>query len=118
MFNFNTLENILSQKVFEYSSGILPINFSFIASKDDFKFEGIGEMDQLDLVSEFLGKNLNFTNGKVRFVISPYGENISGFIDIKTQNLDIEINSILSELELQNLEVLKFKSQFKIFLCQ
>ena len=39
MFNFNTLENILSQKVFEDSSGILPINFSFIASKDDFKFE-------------------------------------------------------------------------------
>ena len=39
MFNFNTLENILSQKVFENSSGILPINFSFIASKDDFKFE-------------------------------------------------------------------------------
>ena len=115
MFNFNTLENILSQKVFEYSSGILPINFSFIASKDDFKFEGIGEMDQLDLVSEFLGKNLNFTNGKVRFVISPYGENISGFIDIKTQNLDIEINSILSELELQNLEVLKFKSPVQDF---
>ena len=32
------------------------------------------------------------------------------FLDIKTKNIDIEINSILSDLELQNLTILKFKS--------
>ena len=59
MFNSNTLKNSIS-KIFENSSGILPINFSFIKSKDDFKFEGIGETDQLVLKSKFFGENLNF----------------------------------------------------------
>ena len=35
---------------------------------------------------------------------------MSGFLDIKTKNIDIEVNSIFSNLKLFNLEILKFKS--------
>ncbi|MBD23048.1 MAG: hypothetical protein CL572_05245 [Alphaproteobacteria bacterium] len=104
------LKKFLPHEIVEESSGILPINFSYVKGKDNFKFEGVGETEQLTLLSKFLGNDLNFSNGKLRFVISPYGENISGFLDIKTKNIDIEINSILSDFELQNLEILKFKS--------
>ena len=109
------LENLLPKEFFEESSGFLPINFSYIKGKNNFKFEGVGETDQFELVSNFLGKDLNFSKGKLRFLISPYGENISSFLDIKTKNIDIEINSILSDLELQNLEIIKFKSPAQDF---
>ena len=111
----NQLENILPKEIFEESSGFLPISFSYIKGKNDFKFEGVGETDQVNLVSEFLGNDLNFSNGKLRFIISPYGDNISGFLDIKTNNIDIEINSILSDSELINLEILKFNSPAQDF---
>ncbi len=95
---------------FEETSGSIPINFSYTKEKKDFKFEGVGETDQLKIDSEFLGKDLSFQNGKIRFVISPYNEKLSGFLDIKTKNIDIEVNSIFSNLKLFNLEILKFKS--------
>ena len=95
---------------FEETSGSIPINFSYTKGKKDFKFEGVGETDQLKINSEFLGKDLSFQNGKIRFVISPYNEKLSGFLDIKTKNIDIEVNSIFSNLKLFNLEILKFKS--------
>ena len=88
----------------------MPINFSYIKSKDDFKFEGIGETEQFNVDYLNFWKNLSFSNGKLRFIISPYGENISGFLDIKTKNIDIEINSILSDFELKNIEIINFKS--------
>ncbi|MAT32518.1 MAG: hypothetical protein CMP42_00960 [Rickettsiales bacterium] len=95
---------------FEETSGSIPINFSYTKGKKDFKFEGVGETDQLKINSEFLGKDLSFQNGKIRFVISPYNEKLSGFLDIKTKNIDIEVNSIFSNLKLFNLEILKFES--------
>ena len=58
---------------------------------------------------------MNFSNGKLRFIISPYGDNVSGFFDVKTKNIDIEVNTILSGLKIQNLEILKFKSPFQDF---
>ena len=95
---------------FEETSGSIPINFSYKKGKNDFKFEGIGETDQLKINSQFLGKNLDFLNGKIRFVISPYNEKLSGFLDIKTENIDIEVNSIFSDMKLLNLEISKFQS--------
>ncbi len=95
---------------FEETSGSIPISFSYAKRKKDFKFEGVGETDQLKINSQFLGKDLSFQNGKIRFVISPYNEKLSGFLDIKTENIDIEVNSIFSDLKLLNLEILKFKS--------
>ena len=67
------------------------------------------------LKSKFLGDDLNFSNGRLRIVLSPFDKNISGFLDLKTKNLDLEINSILSDLKLQNLEILKFKSPLQDF---
>ena len=104
------LFNFFPEEFYENTSGILPINFSYIKSKDDFKFEGIGETDQFNVESKFLGKNLSFSNGKLRFIFSPYGENLSGFLDVKTKNIDVEVNLILSDLKLKNIDVLKFKS--------
>jgi len=104
------LFNFFPEKFYENTSGVLPINFSYIKSKDDFKFEGIGETDQFNVESKFLGKNLIFSDGKLRFIFSPYGENLSGFLDIKTQNINVEVNLILSDLKLKNIDVLKFKS--------
>lgn len=95
---------------FEETSGSIPINFSYTKGKKDFKFEGVGETDQLKINSQFLGKDLSFQNGKIRFIISPYNERLSGFLDIKTKNIDIEVNSIFSNFKLFNLEILKFKS--------
>ena len=109
------LINFLPKEYFENSSGFLPINFSFIKKKDDYRFEGVGETDQFKLESKLLGEYLNFSNGKLRFIISPYGDNVSGFFDVKTKNIDIEVNTILSGLKIQNLEILKFKSPFQDF---
>ena len=97
-------------ELFDETSGTIPINFSYKKGDKDFKFEGVGETDELKINSKFLGKNLNFLNGKIRFVISPYNEKLSGFLDIKTENIDIEVNSIFSDIKLFNLEILKFKS--------
>ena len=104
------LFNFFPEEFYENTSGFLPINFSYIKSKDDFKFEGIGETDQFNVESKFLGKNLSFSNGKLRFIFSPYGENLSGFLDVKTKNINVEVNLILSDLKLKNIDVLKFKS--------
>ena len=104
------LVNFLPQEYFENSSGSLPIRFSFIKKKDDFRFEGVGETDQFNIESKLLGKNANFSDGKLRFIVSPYGEKISGFLDVKTKNIDIEVNTILSDLEIKNIEILKFKT--------
>ena len=111
----SNLKKILSKQFIEKSSGILPINFSYIKSKDNFKFEGIGETDELIIKSKFLGDDLNFSNGRLRILLSPFDKNISGFLDLKTKNLELEINSILSDLELQNLEILEFKSPLQDF---
>ena len=106
----SALVNFLPQEYFENSSGSLPIRFSFIKKKDDFRFEGVGETDQFNIESKLLGKNANFSDGKLRFIVSPYGEKISGFLDVKTKNIDIEVNTISSDLEIKNIEILKFKT--------
>ena len=106
----SALVNFVPQEYFENSSGSLPIRFSFIKKKNDFRFEGVGETDQFNIESKLLGKNANFSDGKLRFIVSPYGEKISGFLDVKTKNIDIEVNTISSDLEIKNIEILKFKT--------
>ena len=106
----SALVNFVPQEYFENSSGSLPIRFSFIKKKDDFRFEGVGETEHFNIESKLLGKNANFSDGKLRFIVSPYGEKISGFLDVKTKNIDIEVNTISSDLEIKNIEILKFKT--------
>ena len=67
-------------------------------------------MDHFNIESKLLGKNANFSDGKLRFIVSPYGEKISGFLDVKTKNIDIEVNTISSDLKIKNIEILKFKT--------
>ena len=57
------------------------------------------------LKSEFLGPNLDFNNGKLRFLIRPYDNSFSGFADIKTNNLNLEVNSIFNLTKLIELDV-------------
>ena len=96
------LINFLPKEYFENSSGFLPINFSF-KKKMTIDLRVSVKPDQFKLESKLLGENLNFSNGKLRFIISPYGDNVSGFFDVKTKNIDIEVNTILSGLKYRTL---------------
>ena len=64
----------------------------------------------MNLKSDFLGPNLDFNNGKLRFLIRPYDNSFSGFADIKTNNLNVEVNSIFNLTKLIELDVQTFKS--------
>lgn len=74
------------------------------------KIEGLGNLENLNLNSDFLGPNLDFNNGKLRFLIRPYDNSFSGFADIKTNNVNIEVNSIFNLNKLIELDVQTFKS--------
>ena len=74
------------------------------------KIEGLGNLENLNLKSDFLGPNLDFNNGKLRFLIRPYDNSFSGFADIKTNNLNVEVNSIFNLTKLIELDVQTFKS--------
>ena len=75
-----------------------------------FKFEGIGNLDKYGMSSNFLGENIITKGGRVRFIISPYGDLNSIFFDLDTDNLEIEINANFDEDALLNAEVTKLIS--------
>ena len=74
------------------------------------KIDGIGELSEMKIDSNFLGPNLDFSKGKLRFLIRPYDESYSGFFDIKAKNFDFEVNSIFKEDKITEIDVLRFKS--------
>ncbi len=89
------------------------VNISFIINENDnglSKLDGIGDLSNIVLDSEFLGPNLDFKNGKLRFVIRPYDKSLSGFVDIKTPNINIEINSLFTPERLLEISVEHFRS--------
>ena len=87
------------------------ILFNIIEDNNGFsKIEGLGDLENLNLKSDFLGPNLDFNNGKLRFLIRPYDSSFSGFADIKTNNLNVEVNSIFNLTKLIELDVQTFKS--------
>ena len=56
-------------------SGKIPIDFNIeLLDEDTYKVEGIGFLDEYNVESEFLGENLITKGGRIRFLISPYGE--------------------------------------------
>ena len=81
---FYDSKNILTifPNFLEQASGIVDINFNINNQNDKIKIEGIGDTNQLIVNSKFLGDNLNFKDGKIRFLISPYNKNYSGFFDL------------------------------------
>ena len=91
--------------------GEAEILYNIIEDDNGFsKIEGLGNLENLNLKSDFLGPNLDFNNGKLRFLIRPYDNSFSGFADIKTNNLNVEVNSIFNLTKLIELDVQTFKS--------
>ncbi len=91
--------------------GNAKISYNILENNDGFsKIEGLGNLENLNLKSDFLGPNLDFKNGKLRFLIRPYDNSFSGFADIKTSNLNLEVNSIFNLSKVIELDVQTFKS--------
>lgn len=100
---------------FDYNGEIL---LSYVISENNkgfSKIEGIGDLSNLELSSNFLGSSLDFKNGKVRFLIRPYDNLFSGFLDIKSRNLEVEVNSLFSSDEVIDLDIQKFISPIQDF---
>ena len=69
----------------------------------------------LNLNSNFLGENVVFNDGKVRLLVNPYDTKYSGFFDLKTSNVDIEINTVFTNSELLSLKINKFLTPIQDF---
>ena len=92
-------------------AGFIPIDFNIeLLSNNIFKFEGIGTLDKYGITSKFLGENLITKGGRVRFIISPFGDLNSIFFDLDSENLKIEINANFDEDTLLNAEITKLTS--------
>ncbi len=91
---------------------------SFLINEGDngfSKFEGIGDLSRIKIESNFIGPDLDLKNGKLRFLIRPYDKSLSGFFDIKTNDLNIEINSIFNNEDIIELDIQNFKSPLQDF---
>ena len=67
------------------------------------------ELDNFYAESDFLGENLDFTNGKIRFIVSPFDNKYSGFIDLKKlKNVILEIDTIFDDSEVKKAKIPKF----------
>ena len=92
-------------------AGFIPIDFNIeLLSNNIFKFEGIGNLDKYGITSKFLGENLITKGGRVRFIISPFGDLNSIFFDLDTENFKVEINANFDEDTLLNAEITKLTS--------
>jgi hypothetical protein len=92
-------------------AGLIPIDFKIeLMTNNIFKFEGIGNLDKYGISSKFLGENIITKGGRVRFIVSPYGDLNSIFFDLDTENLKVEINANFDEDALLNAEVTKLIS--------
>ena len=110
-------ENILEffPGIIDKISGVLDLDFIINSFDDDYKVEAIGNTNNLSIVSNFLGENSSFSDGKIRLLVNPYDKNYSGFFDLKTNNVDIEINTVFSNSGLLSLKVNKFLTSIQDF---
>ena len=97
-------------------NGNIEVDFKIIENDNGLsKIEGIGSLGGVELSSDFLGKDLNFENGKLRFLIRPYDNLFSGFVDVKTSDLEIEINTLFNNDRIIELDVPRFISPLQDF---
>ena len=110
-------ENILEflPGSFEKISGVLDLDFIINSFDDDYKIEAIGNTENLRIISKFLGENSTFSDGKMRLLVTPYNKNYSGFFDLKSNNVDIEINTVFSNSKLFSLKINKFLTPIQDF---
>ena len=100
---------------FDYKGEIL---INYIIKEDDngfSKVEAMGDLSNLQLTSKFLGPDLNFKNGKIRFLIRPYDKLFSGFFDIKSNNLEVEVNALFSSDDIIDIDIQKFITPIQDF---
>ena len=100
---------------FDYKGEIL---INYIINEDDTGFskvEAMGDLSNLQLTSTFLGPDLNFKNGKIRFLIRPYDKLFSGFFDIKSNNLEVEVNALFSSDHIIDVDIQKFITPIQDF---
>ena len=100
---------------FEKISGVLDLDFIINSFGDDYKIEAIGNTENLSIISKFLGENSSFSDGKIRLLVTPYNKNYSGFFDLKSNNVDIEINTVFSNSKLFSLKINKFLTPIQDF---
>ena len=106
----------LTNDFFSDSYGTIPINFSYLNNENnDIKIDAVGDLEGFFTKSDFLGENLNFNNGKLRFLLNPYDEKLSGFFDIKTPNIFIETNFYLNQNRFEKIDLTKFESPIQSF---
>ena len=96
--------------IIDSSSGLVEIDFNIDNSDEMLKIEGIGITDNFNSESKLLGPNLNFDGGKIRFLINPYNKKYSGFFDLQTQNIDMEINTVFFDSGLESIKINKLRS--------
>ena len=110
-------ENILEllPGSFEKISGVLDLDFIINSFDDDYKIEAIGNTENLSIISKFLGENSSFSDGKMRLLVTPYNKNYSGFFDLKSNNVDVEINTVFSNSKLFSLKINKFLTPIQDF---
>ncbi len=97
-------------------NGDIKISFTILENDQGLsKIEGIGNLEDFSLISAFLGPDLDFKDGKLRFLIRPYDNSFSGFADMKTNNLKIEINSLFTANKLLETDIQTFKSPIQDF---
>ncbi len=101
--------------IIDQVSGILDLDFIINSDNNDYKIEVIGSTENLNLSSNFLGENLAFNDGKIRLLVNPYDKKYSGFFDLKTNNVDIEINTVFTKSELLSLKINKFLTPIQDF---
>ena len=100
---------------FEKISGVLDLDFIINSFGDDYKIEAIGNTENLSIISKFLGEKSTFSDGKMRLLVTPYNKNYSGFFDLKSNNVDIEINTVFSNSKLFSLKINKFLTPIQDF---
>ncbi len=110
-------ENILNffPGMIDEISGVLDLDFIINSFDNDYKIEVIGNTENLNINSNFLGENSVFNDGKIRLLVNPYNKNYSGFFDLKTNNVDIEINTVFSDSGLSSLKINKFLTPIQDF---
>ena len=110
-------ENLLGffPGIVDKTSGVLDLDFIINSFDDDYKIEVIGNTENLTIISNFLGETSDFSEGKIRLLVNPYNKNYSGFFDLKTSNVDIEVNTVFSNSGLLSLKVNKFLTPIQDF---
>ena len=96
-------------------SGVLDLDFIINSYDDNYEIEVIGNTNSLSIISKFLGESSSFNDGKIRFLVNPYNKNYSGFFDLKTNNINIEVNTVFSNSGLLSLKINKFLTPIQDF---